>query len=120
MARHLMDRVGDKWTILIVRLLGQGTLRFRELQRKMDDSILKKSLALVLRDLERDGLVTRTVYVGTPLRVEYALTPLGVSLLELIGTMRGWAEANAPQIRRAQTDYDTKLGHSEDREAIAP
>src|SRR5918995_260489 len=87
--RDLLDRLADKWSLLVVELLGEGTRRFSELRREIDD-ISQRMLTLTLRHLERDGLVERTVYPVVPPRVEYRLTPLGATLLDTIQTLVTW------------------------------
>src|SRR4051794_34368625 len=79
--RDLLDRLADKWSLLVVELLGGGTRRFSELRREID-GISQRMLTLTLRQLERDGLVRRTVFPVVPPRVDYELTPLGASLLD--------------------------------------
>src|SRR4051794_29465195 len=81
--RDLLDRLSDKWSLLVVEVLGQGTLRFSELRREIDD-ISQRMLTLTLRHLERDGLVARTVYPVVPPRVDYELTSLGRTLLDAV------------------------------------
>ncbi|MGH2976152.1 MAG: winged helix-turn-helix transcriptional regulator [Solirubrobacterales bacterium] len=91
--RELLDRVGDKWSLLIIGMLGERPMRFSELLRTVD-GISQRMLTLTLRHLERDGLVTRTAYAEVPPRVEYALTELGTTLLEPVLALAGWASAN--------------------------
>ena len=85
-AREVLQRVGDKWSVLAIDLLGQGTMRFGELHRAID-GITARMLTVTLRGLERDGIVTRTIHPVIPPRVEYALTPMGRTLLDTIGEM---------------------------------
>ncbi|TKW60487.1 MAG: helix-turn-helix transcriptional regulator [Blastochloris viridis] len=101
----ILQRIGDKWAVLIIILLGNGSLRFSEL-RKQISNISQRMLTFTLRGLERDGLVTRTVTPTVPPRVDYALTPLGTSLLEPLQTLGTWAKQNVDDIARAQTRYD--------------
>lgn len=101
----VLARIGDKWSVLVVSLLGAGALRFNELRRRIG-SISQRMLTLTLRGLERDGLVTRTLYPTIPPRVDYALTPLGHSLLEPVRALGAWAQANAGHIEAAQRRYD--------------
>lgn len=105
--RLVLDRIADKWTTLVVGLLEQRPHRFSELQRQIE-GISQKMLTQTLRELERDGLVTRTVYAQVPPRVEYELTPLGRTLCEPIAAIRAWAEANMDDVVRAQVAYDTR------------
>ncbi len=103
--RRLLDRIADKWTVLVVGSLAGGTLRFGQL-RKAAEGISQKALTEVLRDLERDGVVTRKVYASVPPKVEYALTPLGWSLTGLLDSVRAWAETNMDTVLRAQAAYE--------------
>jgi DNA-binding HxlR family transcriptional regulator len=103
--RDLLDRLADKWSLLVVELLGRDARRFSELRRQID-GISQRMLTLTLRHLERDGLVTRTVYPVVPPRVEYRLTPLGTGLLEAIGPLVAWTRAHRADITGAQAAYD--------------
>jgi DNA-binding HxlR family transcriptional regulator len=105
--RHLLDRLADKWSLLVVELLGRDTRRFSELRRQID-GISQRMLTLTLRHLERDGLATRTVYPVVPPRVEYQLTPLGAGLLEAIAPLVAWTRAHRADIAAAQTTYDAQ------------
>lgn len=105
--RHVLDVIVDKWAALIVGLLGEHTTRFTALHRQIG-GISQKMLTQTLRSLERDGLVQRTVYAEVPPRVEYALTPLGRSLRELIAPIREWSNAHIKDIIAAQQHYDTQ------------
>jgi DNA-binding HxlR family transcriptional regulator len=91
----------------VVELLGRDTRRFSELRRQID-GISQRMLTLTLRHLERDGLVTRTVYPVVPPRVEYQLTPLGTGLLEAIGPLVAWTRAHRAGIAAAQATYDAQ------------
>ena len=105
----ILSRVGDKWTVLVVMMLARGPRRFNELKRLVG-GVSQRMLTLTLRGLERDGLVTRTVFPTILPRVEYALTPLGHSLrgpLEAIGT---WAFAHLPVVERARRAFDARAG----------
>ena len=103
--RDLLDRIGDKWSLLVVELLGEGTRRFTELKRDID-GISQRMLTRTLRHLERDGLVTRTVHPVVPPRVDYALTPLGAGLLDAIAPLVGWSRAHRTEIMAARAAYD--------------
>lgn len=103
--RLVLDRIGDRWTILIVGVLGKGTRRFSEL-RDAIGGITPKVLTQTLRALERDGLVTRTVYAEVPPRVEYALTDLGHELLAPIDLLCDWAGRHVDQFTQARAAYD--------------
>ena len=101
----ILARVGDKWSILVVSRLGEGPLRFNELRRSIG-GISQRMLTLTLRGLERDGLVTRTVFATIPPRVDYALTPLGRDLLDPVATLGAWAIRNQAKIARAREQFD--------------
>ena len=102
---EVLARVGDKWTVLVVSTLGDGPKRFNELRRALG-SISQRMLTLTLRCLERDGLVTRTVFPTIPPRVDYALTKLGHSLLEPVSSLGLWARQNRPAIHDARRRFD--------------
>jgi DNA-binding HxlR family transcriptional regulator len=104
---QVLARVGDKWSVLIVMQLGEGPRRFNEIKR-MIGGISQRMLTLTLRGLERDGLVTRTIYPTIPPRVDYALTTLGRSLLEPVGSLGRWALENRPKIQAAQERFDRR------------
>lgn len=106
--RHVLNVLNDKWAALIVALLRKKTLRFTTLQRQIE-GISQKMLTQTLRSLERDGLVQRTVYAEVPPRVEYALTPLGRSLCELLTAIREWSTANVEDVIAAQQQYDSRI-----------
>ena len=103
----VLDRVGDKWSVLVVVMLGDGPTRFNELRRSIA-SISQRMLTLTLRALERDGLVTRTVFPTIPPRVEYELTKLGRSLLEPVGALGHWARDNHAKIVEARRKFDAR------------
>src|SRR5499433_3204050 len=102
---EVLARVGDKWTVLVVSALGDGPKRFNELRRALG-SISQRMLTLTLRGLERDGLVTRTVFPPIPPRVDYALTKLGHSLLEPVSSLGLWARQNRSAIHDARQRFD--------------
>jgi DNA-binding HxlR family transcriptional regulator len=106
---EILSRVGDKWSVQIVVQLGEGTRRFNEL-RRIVDGISQRMLTLTLRGLERDGLVTRTVYPTIPPRVEYQLTELGCSLLKTVRALGGWVVENREQIMEARRRFDEAAG----------
>ena len=106
-AREVLQRVGDKWSMLVIDLLGQGTMRFTELHRSVD-GITARMLTVTLRGLERDGIVTRTIHAVIPPRVEYALTPMGRTLLDTIGQLVSWADSHLPEIEAARAAYDAR------------
>jgi DNA-binding HxlR family transcriptional regulator len=103
---EVLSRVGDKWTVLVVSTLGDGPKRFNELRRALG-SISQRMLTLTVRALERDGLVTRTVFPTNPPRVDYELTELGRSLLEPVSALGTWARHNRPAIQQARQRFDT-------------
>lgn len=102
----LLARIGDKWTVLVVQTLGEGPKRFNELRREIP-SVSQRMLTLTLRNLERDGLVNRTVTPSIPPRVDYELTSLGQSLLKPICGLANWATENVEAIHKAQAKYDS-------------
>ncbi len=106
-AREVLQRVGDKWSVLVIDLLGQGTMRFSELHRAID-GITARMLTVTLRGLERDGVVTRTIHPVIPPRVEYALTPMGRTLLDTIGQLVAWADSHLPETEAARAAYDAR------------
>jgi DNA-binding HxlR family transcriptional regulator len=101
----LLSRIGDKWTVLVVQTLGEGPKRFNELRREIP-SVSQRMLTLTLRNLERDGLVNRTVTPTIPPRVDYELTALGQSLQLPICGLATWATENVGAIHEAQSRYD--------------
>ena len=101
----VLARVGDKWSVLVVTRLGAGAMRFNELRRSIG-GISQRMLTLTLRGLERDGLVTRTVFPTIPPRVDYALTPLGRDLLTPVSALGEWATRNQIKIARARERFD--------------
>jgi len=98
--RRLLELIGDKWTPIIVYLLGQGTKRYGQLQRHLPD-VSKKMLTQTLRALERDGLLKRKVYAEVPPRVDYSLTPLGRAFLEPVTSLCAWAQAHQGDLEAA-------------------
>lgn len=103
--RLVLDRIADKWTVLVVGSLALGKRRFGELRREVG-GISQKVLTETLRGLERDGIVSRRVYASVPPKVEYALTDLGRSLTGLVGAIREWAEGNIDAVLSAQAAHD--------------
>ena len=102
--RDVLDRLGDRWTLLVLMELQSGTLRFSALKRKISD-ISPRMLAQTLRQLEYDGLVARTLYPTIPPKVEYALTPLGRSMLKPVGALIEWASDHRDAVRAARAAY---------------
>ena len=103
----LLSRIGDKWTVLVVQTLGEGPKRFNELRREIP-SVSQRMLTLTLRNLERDGLVNRTVTPSIPPRVDYELTELGQSLQKPICGLAPWATDNVEAIHSAQARFDAE------------
>lgn len=103
--REVLDRVGDKWSLLVVGLLGDGDRRFNEIRRHVD-GISQRMLAVTLRGLERDGLVRRTVYPTVPPKVEYSLTVMGRTLLSTVCDLVEWAGHHASEIDTSRARYD--------------
>jgi DNA-binding HxlR family transcriptional regulator len=105
--RDVLGQLGDKWSTLIIGLLGEKTHRFGELRRSIPD-ISQRMLTQTLKDLQRDGLVDRTVFATVPPSVEYKLTPLGRSLLSPLGMLIEWAEMHHGAIRLARQAYEAE------------
>lgn len=119
--RDVLDRVGDKWSVLVVVELASGTRRFRELQRAVH-GISQRMLTLTVRRLERDGLVTRTVYPTVPAQVDYRLTPTGASLTHLVKALADWSLAHREGIAASRANYDMQQADngSADRTGVRP
>jgi len=115
---EVLQRVGDKWTVLVVKILGSGPMRFNELKRTID-GISQRMLTLTLRALERDGLVTRTVYPSVPPRVEYELTVLGRSLLQPVSALAMWAIDHRASIDGARKKFDAREAGKEPKSHAA-
>jgi DNA-binding HxlR family transcriptional regulator len=105
----VLARVGDKWSVLIVMLLGDGPKRFNEIKRLVG-GISQRMLTLTLRGLERDGLVTRTVFATVPPRVDYELTDLGRSLWAPVEALGLWARTHQEEIETARERFDARVG----------
>ncbi|GAB2844381.1 helix-turn-helix domain-containing protein [Actinocorallia aurea] len=105
--RQILDRIADKWSLLVIALLDRRSLRFSELKREID-GVSQRMLTQTLRHLERDGLVSRTVFATVPPRVDYALTPLGAGLHTTIKALVDWTEHHQNQIAAARTAYDAR------------
>ena len=112
----VLNRIGDKWSVMVVGMLGRnGTLRFNELKR-MINGVSQRMLTLTLRNLERDGLVTRTVFPEIPPRVEYNLTELGRTLTDPLDALWNWAAQHQASVKEARYIYDSAHGvEDEDR-----
>lgn len=107
-AREVLARVGDKWSVYVIDVLGtSGTLRFNELRTRVE-GISQRMLTVTLRGMERDGLVTRTVHPEVPPRVEYALTPLGATLRKLVRGLVEWSGAHLREVDAARAAYDAR------------
>lgn len=107
-AREMLARIGDKWSVYVIHVLGDaGTMRFNELRSQVD-GISQRMLTVTLRGLERDGLVTRRVYPEVPPRVEYALTPLGRTLRQLVRGLVEWSGAHLEEVDAARAAYDAR------------
>jgi DNA-binding HxlR family transcriptional regulator len=104
----VLARVGDKWSVLIIVLLGDGPKRFNEIKRVIG-GISQRMLTLTLRGLERDGLVKRTQFPTIPPRVEYELTQLGQSLWKAVKPLGAWAQGHVKHITRARATFDKKI-----------
>ena len=106
--REILERVGDKWSLQVIFHLGDGPLRFTSLKRSID-GVSQRMLTVTLRGLERDGIVSRSMYPVIPPRVEYALTPLGATLLDAAGTLVSWADAHLAEVDAARAAYDARV-----------
>jgi len=106
--RQVLNRIADKWTVLVVSSLENTTKRFNVLRREID-GVSQKMLTQTLRGLERDGLVTRKIYATVPPKVEYSLTPLGETLVILLRSIRVWSEIHIEQVMTAQERYDREM-----------
>ncbi len=106
-SRRVLDRIGDRWSVLVILVLSDGTKRYGDLARTIG-GVSQKMLTQTLRGLERDGLVTRTVYAEVPPRVEYDLTELGGSLLEAVQGLTDWATSHMGEVVKARAGYDRR------------
>ncbi|MCR0981571.1 winged helix-turn-helix transcriptional regulator [Roseomonas populi] len=106
--RLVLDRIADKWAVLILGLLAGRPTRFNAIRRAVP-GLSQKVLAETLRRLERDGLLTRTAFATVPVTVEYALTPLGETLAETVDALRVWAETHIVAVQAAQRAYDARI-----------
>lgn len=104
--RDVLDRVGDKWSVLVIVELANGPRRFRQLQRAIE-GISQRMLTLTVRRLERDGLLIRTVYPTVPAQVDYRLTDTGASLTHLVKALADWSLEHRTSIARARESYDS-------------
>lgn len=106
-SRAVLDLIADKWTVIIIYALADGTLRYRQLQDKVG-GITQKVLTSTLRQLERDGLIARKVYPVVPPKVEYSLTKLGGTLVDMLVMLTKWSERHLPEVKEAQKQYDDR------------
>ncbi|ALG71014.1 HxlR family transcriptional regulator [Azospirillum thiophilum] len=109
--RQALDRIADKWTVLILGLLEGGPMRFNRLRREIE-GISQKMLSQTLKSLERDGLVSRKVFATVPVTVEYSITPLGATLAQTLVPLRIWAETHIARMLEARAAYDRVEGDS--------
>ncbi len=114
--RMVLGRLADKWTVLVVGQLAHGTRRFGELRREIT-GISPKVLTQALRALERDGILTRHVYASVPPKVEYTLTPLGRTLIDLVNAIYGWTESHIEAVLEAQQAFDQQTREVEEARA---
>ncbi|MER5833249.1 helix-turn-helix domain-containing protein [Streptomyces sp. NPDC002130] len=114
--RQILDRIADKWSLLVIALLENRRLRFTELRREID-GVSQRMLTVTLRSLERDGLVKRTVHPVVPPRVEYELTSLGRTLHATIQSLVTWTEKHQEEIAAARTAYDSRAAEAADATA---
>ena len=105
--RQILDRIGDKWAVLILILIRDEPMRFNALRRAIE-GISQKMLSQVLKSLERDGLIKRRVFATVPVTVEYSITPLGQTLAAAVDPLRDWAEENLKEVQSAQRRYDAQ------------
>jgi len=117
--RQILDRVADKWSLLVIALLEERSLRFTEL-RRLVDGVSQRMLTRTLRHLERDGLVCRTVHPVVPPRVDYHLTPLGTSLHATIKALVTWTEDHRQEIAAARDEYDLRVAEEAAQSAATP
>jgi DNA-binding HxlR family transcriptional regulator len=106
--RFVLNRIADKWTVLVLALLAGQPMRFNAIRRQID-GLSQKVLSQVLKSLERDGLVTRSVFPTVPVTVEYAITSLGSTLATILHPITVWAEANIGPVLDAQSRYDARM-----------
>ena len=116
--RNILDRIADKWSLLVICVLAGGVRRFSQLRREVD-GISQRMLTLTLRQLEREGLVTRTVFAVVPPRVDYELTPLGSTLLDTIQSLVAWAREHGHEIADARAAYDARAADEQATPAVS-
>src|ERR1700738_2065976 len=108
LVRDVLDRIGDKWSLLVIKLLSGHTMRFMDIRRAVPD-ISQRMLTVTLRHLERDGIVGRTAYPTVPVTVEYCLTPLGTTLIHSVIALVRWSAEHEREIAAARSRYDARL-----------
>ena len=108
LVRDVLDRIGDKWSLLVINLLSGRTMRFMDIRRAVPD-ISQRMLTVTLRHLERDGIVERTAYPTVPVTVEYFLTPLGATLIHSVIALVRWTAEHEREIAAARSRYDARL-----------
>src|ERR1700730_12402855 len=108
LVRDVLDRIGDKWSLLVINLLSGRTMRFMDIRRAVSD-ISQRRLTVTLRHLERDGIVERTAYPTVPMTVEYCLTPLGTTLIHSVIALVRWTVEHEREIFAARSTYDARL-----------
>jgi DNA-binding HxlR family transcriptional regulator len=106
-SRQVLDAISDKWVTLVLSALDEGPMRYSDLARRIA-GVSQKMLTQTLRMLERDGLLTRTITPSVPVRVDYELTPLGETILPVVGAIKQWSEAHIEQIHEARAGYDER------------
>jgi DNA-binding HxlR family transcriptional regulator len=111
--RLVLDRIANKWTVLVLGLLIEQPMRFNQLRHRIE-GISQKMLTQTLRNLERDGLVKRQAFATVPVTVEYSITPLGKTLATTVDALRQWADIHIKEVLAAQTDYDAKRHNESD------
>ena len=116
-ASEVLGRVGDKWSLQVIFSLGEGIKRFTDLKRGIA-GISQRMLTVTLRGLERDGIITRTMYPVMPPRVDYELTPMGRTLQDAAATLIHWVGEHVEEIEAARTAYDARAGSAEAEEAF--
>jgi DNA-binding HxlR family transcriptional regulator len=107
----ILNRIGDKWSVGVIRSLGQRKMRFTELKRALE-GVSQKMLTTTLRGLERDGFITRTIFPTVPPRVEYELTDLGKDLLKPVAALGQWAQKNRSLVEAARAAFDRRVNRS--------
>lgn len=115
-SRSVLAHVAGKWTILVLSVLVEGTTRFNVLRKRVD-GVTQKVLTQTLRDLERFGLITREIFAEVPPRVEYSLTPLGRSLVEVLDEVRAWIDAHTHEVLAAEQRYEQRQRAAQRRRA---